>query len=200
MDGERPARGRSKASDADNFLPSALSRQLSDLEFGLIILANGFDRWVEKCMEAAGLRGLGALDVLVLHAVNHRARDRRLADICMLLNVDDAHLVSYALKKLHAAGLVAGAQRGRERHYRATAAGDAACLAYRRVREEFLVSGLTWVAEGRNIVPETAAFLRTLTALYDQAGRFALAASPTPPPPLRTKSARRRSRSDRIAT
>jgi predicted MarR family transcription regulator len=188
-------RGKSSDADAASFEPSGLSRQLSDLEFTLIILTNGFDRWVEKCMEAAGLRGLGALDVLVLHAVNHRARDRRVADICMVLNVDDVHLVSYALKKLQSAGLVISTQRGRERHYRATAAGDAACLSYRRVREEFLVSGLAWIAAGRNVVPETAAFLRTMTALYDQAGRFALAAAPAPSPPLRTKPARRRPRS-----
>lgn len=178
--------------DAPDFAPSPLSLQLSDLEFTLIILTNGFNRWVEKCMEAAGCRGLGALDVLVLHAVNHRARDRRLADICMVLNVDDTHLVSYALKKLQSAGLVASAQRGRERHYRATAAGDAACLSYRRVREEFLVSGLAWIAEGRSVVPETAAFLRTMTGLYDQAGRFALAAAPAPKAPLRTKPLRGR--------
>jgi predicted MarR family transcription regulator len=185
---------RRKPLDADGppFAPSPLSAQLSDLEFTLIILTNGFNRWVEKCMEAAGPRGLGALDILVLHAVNHRARDRRLADICMVLNVDDTHLVSYALKKLQSAGLIVSAQRGRERHYRATAAGDAACFAYRRIREEFLVSGLAWIAEGRNVVPDTAAFLRTMTALYDQAGRFALASAPVPQAPLRTKPSRGR--------
>jgi predicted MarR family transcription regulator len=174
------------------FAPSPLSRQLSDFEFTLIILTHGFSRWVAKCMEAAGRRGLSALDILVLHAVNHRARDRRVSDICMVLNIDDPHLVAYALKKLQAAGLVETTTTGRERHYRTTGEGDAACLAYRRVREDFLVPSLSWIAEGRAVVPDVAAFLRTMTALYDQAGRFALAASPAPAAPaLRTKPERR---------
>ncbi|MBL8697062.1 MAG: winged helix DNA-binding protein [Alphaproteobacteria bacterium] len=189
------------ARPAATFEPSALSRQLSDFEFTLIILTFGFSRWVEKCMEAAGVRGLSAQDILVLHSVNHRARDRRVSDICMVLNIDDPHLVTYALKKLQAADLVETTAIGRERHYRTTAAGDAACLAYRHVREEFLVPSLSWIAEGRDVVPDVAAFLRTMTALYDQAGRFALAASPaTPVPPLRTKPARRSRRARSPAT
>lgn len=188
----RGARGAAQAPPSPGLQPSALSRQLSDLEFTLIILSHGFSRWVAKCMEAAGIRGLSALDILVLHAVNHRARDRRVSDICMVLNIDDPHLVTYALKKLQAAGLVATTTLGRERHYSATGAGDDACLAYRRVREDFLVPSLSWIAEGREVVPDVAAFLRTMTALYDQAGRFALAANAGPvAPPLRTKAARR---------
>lgn len=188
---ERRTAGSQAPGARASFRPSALSAQLSDFEFTLIILTHGFARWVEKCMEAAGSRGLSALDILVLHTVNHRARDRRVTDICMVLNVDDLHLVTYALKKLQAAGLVETRAIGRERHFRSTAAGDEACLNYRRIREQFLVPSLSWIAEGRDVVPDVAAFLRTMTALYDQAGRFALAA--TPPsgvPALRTKATR----------
>ena len=44
--------------------------------------------------------GLAAIDVLILHAANHRDRDKTLADICMMFNIEDTHIVAYALKKL----------------------------------------------------------------------------------------------------
>ncbi|HBD32521.1 MAG TPA: transcriptional regulator, partial [Cupriavidus sp.] len=65
------------------------------------------------CMGAAGVRDLTFLDVLVLHHVNHRGRAKRLADICFVLNVEDTHLVTYALKKLVGLGLVAGERVGK---------------------------------------------------------------------------------------
>jgi predicted MarR family transcription regulator len=171
------------------FEPNAASHDLSDFEYALIILTYGFQRWVKHCMEAANVHGLTALDILVLHAVNHRARGRRLTEICMVLNIDDAHLVAYALKKLAAADLVLVTPKGRERHFDTTAAGEAACMAYRVVREQFLVPSLTWVAGRHDTVRDTAGFLRTMTALYDQAGRFATAATAGQPlaPPVHTK-------------
>jgi len=33
------------------------------------------------------MRGLNALDILVMHTVNHRARGKRLSEICMVLNI-----------------------------------------------------------------------------------------------------------------
>ena len=172
-----------------NFEPSEVSRQLSALEFAIINLMYGYQRWVEICMEAVPLRGLAALDILVLHAVNHRAHRRRLAEICMVLNIGDSHLVSYALKKLVAAALVVVEQHGRERLYASTPAGDAACLAYRKVRERHLVPGLAVVSESRGNLAREAVFLRTLSGIYDQAGRLAMAESPhePTPPPVRTK-------------
>jgi predicted MarR family transcription regulator len=170
------------------FSANAQSRELSEFEFGLIILMFGFQRWVVNCMEAARYRGLGALDILVLHAVNHRARGRRLSEICMVLNIDDTHLVAYALKKLVAAGLVKVDARGRERHYESTPMGDDACMEYRKIRETILIPALSWLSAERNVVRDAGAFMRTMTAIYDQAGRFATAQSAAAPaPPLHTK-------------
>ena len=172
------------AEEAAGFQPSAESLALSEFEFGLMTLSFGFSRWVETCMAAAQVPGLGALDILVLHAVNHRARGRGQADICMVLNIDDAHLVSYALKKLVASGLVAVTRRGRERLYETTVNGDEACLRYREVRERVLVPTLPKA----DLVP-ISEILRNMTALYGQAGRVATAASLAQPriPPVRTK-------------
>jgi len=171
------------------FTASPQSHELSGFEFSLIIVAFGFMRWVENCMEAANFRGLNSLDVLVLHTVNHRARGRRLAEVCMVLNIDDTHLVSYSLKKLVAAKLVQVLPTGRERHFETTPLGDEACMGYRKVREKFLVPSLAWLSGERNMLRDAGAFLRTMTAIYDQAGRFATAESSAAPqsPPLHTK-------------
>lgn len=184
-----PKPGAEDAAPGTPFAPSAPSQDLSEFEYALIILTYGFQRWVQNCMGAANVHGLNALDILVLHTVNHRARGKRLAEICMVLNIDDTHLVAYALKKLAAAGLVLVTPKGRERHFETTASGESACLSYRMVREDFLVPSLSWIAGRHDTVRDTAGFLRTMTALYDQAGRFATAETASHPkaPPVHTK-------------
>jgi predicted MarR family transcription regulator len=189
---DKPVTGtdsKTRPTKPNEFVPSPLSRDLSDMEFAFFTLMYGFQTWVETCMNAADVRGLKSTDILVLHAVNHRARGRRQSEICMVLNIEDTHLVAYALKKLMAADLVRAIADGRERHYETTAKGEAACLAYRRIREEFLVPNLSWVASRDGILRETAGFLKTMTAVYSQAGRFATAATASRPqsPPVRTK-------------
>ena len=182
-----PAPAASAAGDV--FAPTPLSQDLSSFEFSLITMMFGFQAWAKVCMDAAGFRGLSPLDILTLHAVNHRARSRKQADICMVLNIEDPHLVAYALKKLMAADLVKAEATGRERHFETTAKGEAACLAYRKIREEFLVPSLSWIAGREDAINDAGGFLRTMTALYAQAGRFATAATAGQPksPPLHTK-------------
>ena len=164
------------------------SSGLSDFEFAHLTFAFGFLRWVEKCMEATGLRGLTAVDILVLHAVNLRARGRRLSEISMVLNVDDSHLVAYSLKKLVSAELVQIIKDGRESRYETTALGDEACDSYRAVRRSYLVRGVRAAANAAGI-NEATMLLTALTGVYDQATRLATANSAqlTKRPPVRTK-------------
>ena len=88
-------------------LVSGRSAELSELEFGLNMLINAYQRWMVRCMTAAGLTDLSALDVQVLHLVNHRERRKKLSELCFLLNMDDSHTVNYALKKLAKQGQLA---------------------------------------------------------------------------------------------
>src|SRR5690606_14506957 len=97
---------------SSSHLVSTHSAEMSEFEFGLIVAGNAFHRWVVHCMAAAGLRDLTPLDVVVLHHVTHRARDKRLADICFIMNVEDTHVVNYSLKKLQALGVVAASKNG----------------------------------------------------------------------------------------
>ena len=124
-------------------------------------------------MAAAGLKDLTPLDVLVLHHVTHRARDKRLADICFIMNVEDTHLINYALKKLQALGVVASRKNGKEVTYAATEAGQAHVQRYRAIRETCLMDALK-ADEGLNRdIGELARLLRVLSGLYDQAARAA---------------------------
>ena len=147
---------------------------LSEFEYGLIISGNAFNRWIVRCMAAAGYPDLNALDVLVVHSVNHRAREKRLTDICFVLSIEDSHLVSYALKKLIKAGLVETERRGKESFFRTTPNGAKACVRYRAVRESCLVETARALGnfDDREIA-DVARLLRALSGLYDQAARAA---------------------------
>lgn len=147
--------------------------ELSEFEFGLIIAAHGFQRWMTRCMAAAGTGDLSPLDVLVLHTVNHRARDKKLADICFVLNVEDAHTVSYSLKKLQKLGLVSSVKRGKETFFATSDEGREVCLAYRDVREACLVEATSTLGMSNSEIGDLAARLRALSGLYDQAARCA---------------------------
>lgn len=158
---------------SSSHLVSVRSPELSEFEFGLNTAYNAYSRWVVRCMGAAGVRDLTFLDVLVLHHVNHRGRAKRLADICFVLNVEDTHLVTYALKKLTGLGLVTGERVGKEATYATTQAGADACARYREIREQCLTSNFTEGSEENVEIGELARLLRVLTGLYEQAARSA---------------------------
>lgn len=154
-------------------LASGNAMELSELEFGLIVAGNAFNRWMVRCMNAAGLPELSPLDVLVLHSVNHRNRAKKTADICLVLNVEDSHTVTYALKKLLKHGVVVSDKRGKETYYSVTEEGMTVCRRYREIREECLVDSLRSLGFSGADTGAVAGFLRGISGLYDQAARSA---------------------------
>jgi len=147
--------------------------EASEFEFGLIIAFNAFARWMVKCMAAAGHTEMSPLEILVLHNVNHRGRDKRLTDICFLLNIEDTHTVNYALRKLSKAGLIVSEKRGKEVFYRTSPSGAALCDAYRDIRTRCLLEGLTRMDTSGDDLRDIGATLRALSGQYDQASRAA---------------------------
>ena len=122
---ERPARERIVSSA---HLVSEQAAELSEVEYGLIVASNAFGVWTVRGTAAAQaefpeVADLGVIDILSLHSVNHRGRPKRLADICFKLNVEDTHIVNYAVKKLIKAGLVTGQKQGKEVSYSTTEKG-----------------------------------------------------------------------------
>jgi predicted MarR family transcription regulator len=154
-------------------LVSPQSAEMSEFEFGLIVAGNAFHRWIAHCMSAAGLKDLTPLDVLVLHHVTHRARDKRLSDICFIMNVEDTHLINYALKKLQALGVVVSHKSGKDVTYASTEVGRQHVERYREIRETCLINALSADDALNRDIADLARLLRLLSGIYDQAARSA---------------------------
>ena len=160
-------------------LVSDKAAELSEVEYGLIVASNAFGLWTVRGTAAAlaefpDIADLGVIDILCLHSVNHRGRAKKLADICFKLNVEDTHIVNYALKKLIKAGLIAGQKQGKEVLYLTTERGRALIERYTEIREACLVDAFSALGEvDAESLADLARRLRALSGLYGQAARSA---------------------------
>jgi predicted MarR family transcription regulator len=146
---------------------------LSEIEFGMIMLNNAFSRWMVRCMSAAGVPDLSPVDILVLHHINSRNKPKTLADIALVLNIEDTHVVTYALKKLERLKLIKSGRRGKEKLVMVTEAGADACQRYFSVREALLVKSVLATEVSAETLSAMASRLRALSGHYDQAARAA---------------------------
>lgn len=147
--------------------------EISELEFALTLSGNAFHRWMVRAIAMAGYPEMGPLDVLVLHSVHHRDRPKKLADICLVLGIEDTHVVNYAVRKLKAAGLVSEGRQGKEKTVQATELGAKACEDYKMIRERLLLRSLKALDLKPQEVSRLAALLRLMSGQYDQAARAA---------------------------
>lgn len=148
---------------------------LSEVEFALTMANNAFQRWTVRCMVAAGGPAMSPLEVLIVHLVNHRERPKTLADICLVLNIEDTHLATYAIRKLVDYGLVENDRKGKEKTIRITENGAAICARYAEVREALVVRAARQLGHDPDDISRMAALMRTLSGTYDQAARAAAA-------------------------
>lgn len=146
---------------------------LSEVEYGMILASHAFSRWMVRCMAAAGLPGLSATEILILHSVRHRGREKKLADICLVLDIEDTHVATYAIRKLEAAGLVTTGKAAKEKTIKITNKGADACTRYAQIRERLFVASTTNARPAEDTLSEIAAVLRFLSGAYDQAARSA---------------------------
>ena len=160
-------------------LVSDKAAELSEVEYGLIVASNAFGLWTVRGTAAAlaefpDIADLGVIDILCLHSVNHRGRAKKLADICFKLNVEDTHIVNYALKKLIKARLIAGQKQGKEVLYSTTERGRTLIERYTEIREACLVDAFSALGEvDAESLADLARRLRALSGLYGQAARSA---------------------------
>jgi predicted MarR family transcription regulator len=145
---------------------------LSELEFSLTLAATSYQRWISRCAAAAGVQ-LSPIEVLILHTVRHRDRAKRLNDITLVLDIEDTHLATYAIRKLEKAGLIETRREGKEKLVAATEAGRRFCEAYRAVRERVLATPLAADGPGEGALSEAADLLRRVSGQYNQAARAA---------------------------
>lgn len=152
-------------------LADGASPALSELEFSLTLAANAYHKWMVRCAAAAGQQ-LTPLEVLVLHSVRHRGRPKRFMDLMLVLHIEDAHLVNYAVRKLSAAGLVDTKRVGKEKMVEVTKSGIDFCDEYRAIRERLLVGDVK-ASLSEDVLSKTAERLRMLSGDYNQAARAA---------------------------
>lgn len=178
-EGKQDAAQRRKRIVSSAHLVSDQAAELSEVEYGLIVAGNAFSNWIVRGTAAAMgdfpmVADLGMIDVVCLHSVNHNGRAKKLADICFKLNMSDTHIVTYALKKLGNAGLVARHKQGKEVLYETTELGQNLCRRYREVRETCLIDAFSALGDVDAAgLSEVARQLRVLSGLYDQAARSA---------------------------
>jgi predicted MarR family transcription regulator len=154
-------------------LASGALPALSEIEFGLVMLNNAFSRWIVRCMAAAGVPDLSAVDILVLHNINSRNKPKTLADIALVLNIEDTHVVTYSLKKLERLKLIKSGKRGKEKLVMVTESGAEACRRYKAMRETLLVQSVLSTEVSAEALSAIAGRLRALSGHYDQAARAA---------------------------
>ena len=106
----------------------------------VLLLGHAFELWMVRCLAAAGVPDLSPLDVLVAHTIAHRAKPKRLADICLVLSIEDTHLVTYSVKKLDAIGLIVSGRSGNEKTVTLNKKGENIIRSYTRLREQLLVA------------------------------------------------------------
>jgi len=154
-------------------LASGKMPALSELEYAMTVTMSAAQRWMVLGTAASGYPGLTPMDVQVLHSVHHREREKSLSELCLVLNIEDTHLVNYALKKLEGLGLVETGKRGREKTAKATDAGKDACERYHATREALLVESVKALGLDEAEVSRAAQLLRVLSGQYEQAARSA---------------------------
>ncbi|SOZ19515.1 winged helix DNA-binding protein [Cupriavidus taiwanensis] len=147
------------------------SESSSEFEFGMIVAWNSFSRWAERCMAAAGAPELTMTEIILMNHIKHRARQKKLADICFTLNFSDTHVVAYGLRKLVALELVQAEKIGKEVFYSTTEKGDKLAERYKHVRTTCLVPSLDETMLER--LGSAAALLRQMSGNFDQAARSA---------------------------
>ena len=154
-------------------LVSGRATELSEFEFGLTICEQRLPPLDGALHGGQRLPAPEPLDILVVHTVNHRDRAKKLADICLVLNVEDTHTVTYALRKLEKFSLVRGEKKGKEKAFSITPEGKSACQRYREIRDECPVKSLNLLGDANRGIGGLAGLLRALSGLYDQAARAA---------------------------
>jgi len=96
-----------------------------------------------------------------------------LRDICLVLDIEDTHVVTYAIRKLQAAGLLTTGRTGKEKTVKITERGAQACKTYAEVRKHLLVDSTANARPAEQTLSETAAILRFISGAFNQAARAA---------------------------
>lgn len=146
---------------------------ITRFEQSLQVLKNSFEQWVRRCGARAGLAGFASIEIEVLHIIGRAKEARRIADICFVLNVEDTHIITYAVKKLIKAGFVQSNRSGKDAFFSITQTGGERVLAYAEIKRQLLLDASERFSEQEIELEALAEKMQLLASLYEQAARRA---------------------------
>lgn len=146
---------------------------IGEVDLGLVNAMHAFQRWIVSAMRDCGFRDLTVIDALVLDLLKQRGHDKRLADICFMLNIEDTHVIGYSLRKLINRGVVVTRKHGKEVTYAMTPAGEECLRHFQEIRQRHLLDTLEALQLNKDVLNALARHLRKMSGIYDQAARAA---------------------------
>jgi predicted MarR family transcription regulator len=146
---------------------------ITRFEQSLQVVKNSFEQWVRRCGARAGMIGFASIEIEVLHIIGRAKEARRIADICFVLNVEDTHIVTYAVKKLLKAGLVESKRSGKDALFSITRVGGERMLAYAEVKRQLLLEAAERFSEQDIDLETLAEKMHVLASIYEKAARSA---------------------------
>lgn len=146
---------------------------IDEIDLGVVSAMHAFQRWIVSAMRDSGFRDLTVIDALVLDLLKQRAHNKRLADICFMLNIEDTHVVGYSLRKLISRGVVGATKSGKEVTYAITPLGESCLRRFCEIHERHLLETLSTLQLNKDVLTALAQYLRKMSGLYDQAARAA---------------------------
>lgn len=146
---------------------------ISEIDLGLVNAMHAFQRWIVSAMRDCGFCDLTVIDALLLDLLKQRGHEKRLADICFMLNIEDTHVVGYSLRKLINRGVVATRKHGKEVTYAMTPAGEECLEHFQEIHQRHLLDTLEALQLNKDVLNALARHLRKMSGLYDQAARAA---------------------------
>lgn len=146
----------------------ASAAALSRFEQVLESTANSFHKWTMRGMALAGHSDLSPLAIMILNIAAQSAYPRTMADICLVLGIEDVHLARYAIQKLTDTGLITTGRLGKEKTVVVTEDGAAASKRFHAIRNRLLNDAIA-SATAKVGLTEITSVLRAASGAYDQA-------------------------------
>ncbi|MDQ8038780.1 MAG: winged helix DNA-binding protein [Rickettsiella sp.] len=150
--------------------------KLTDFEFYLWSVFNGFMRWQEGCEKVANQTDLTGSELSILHIIRMKNRAKTLNELMRLLNRDDNFNINYSLKKLIKNGFIRKINSDKHNKktfsYEITEEGIKNTDSYTALRRNVLIN-LFKKKQDLNL-DKLSIVLSELVAIYEEADRTVL--------------------------
>ncbi len=149
---------------------------VTEFEFKLWRVFNGFTRWQEDCEQFVCSDPLNATELAILHIIRMKDRPKTIYELARLLNRDDASNIQYSLVKLIKIGFVEKAKTESKKKapsYTLTEAGLKNTTLFTDARRNILIDLFRRHGLEHLKIEDVANTLTLVKGIYDEASRIA---------------------------